>query len=58
MSRNRTPFAEYTTGDIAQVLFDLDPCPDGESGRACRWCEAEAVARWIDSRTYETVSDE
>lgn len=33
---------------IAAVLFDVPPCPDAqEPGRACRYCEAEAVAAWI-----------
>lgn len=34
---------------VANVLFAVPPCPDGETGRACRWCEAEAVARWINA---------
>lgn len=34
---------------ILQALFDVAPCPDSpEPGRACRRCEAAAVAAALD----------
>ena len=37
---------------IAQALFDIPPCADGTAGRACRWCEAEAIAARLHDNDF------